>query len=302
LAPGQNIYSWHNDGYETLISITTLIARVVRRVIPPSLRSPARQLAAKQSFLPEPAFQYPFRELLSAHRFPRPHYYWGALCGAFLASNLGKSRISVIEFGVAGGNGLLDLELVAATVERLSGVRIDVYGFDTGQGLPRPKDSRDLPQLWNEGQFCMDVDALQKRLSRAKLILGPVSDTVPRFIDARPAPVGFVAFDLDFYSSTMDAFRLFSAETALILPRVTCYFDDIMGFSYGDFNGERLAISDFNVASATRKLSGIYGLRYLLDVNEKWIEMMYMLHAFDHPQYPDYDGSLTVREFPLVPH
>ena len=29
--------------------------------------------------------------------------------------------------------------------------------------------------------------------------------------------------------------------------------------------------------------------------------MMYMLHAFDHPRYRDYDGSLTVTEFPLRP-
>ena len=111
---------------------------------------------------------------------------------------------------------MLDLEFIAAEVERLSGVMIDVYGFDTGHGLPRPKDDRDLPQLWREGQFGMDVGALQKRLTRAKLILGPVSETVPTFIDAGPAPVGFVVFDLDYYSSTIDAFRLFDAEAALI--------------------------------------------------------------------------------------
>jgi hypothetical protein len=75
-----------------------------------------------------------------------------------------------------------------------------------------------------------------------------------------------------------------------------------MGLSYGDFNGERLvAISDFNRASAKRKLSKIYGLRYRLGVDQMWTEMMYMLHAFDRPRYHDYDGSLTVTEFPLRP-
>ena len=277
----------------------SLITRIARTLLPASCRPLAHRLAARQGWLPEPPFRYPFAELLRAHRPPRPHYHWGTLCGAFLAGNLGMPRMSVIEFGVAGGNGLLDLESIAAEVERLSGVTIDVYGFDTGHGLPRPKDHRDLPQLWREGQYGMDVGALQKRLTRAKLILGPVSKTVPTFIDAGPAPVGFVVFDLDYYSSTIDAFRLFNAEAALILPRVTCYFDDVMGFSYGDFNGERLAISDFNGASATRKFSKIYGLRYLLNMDEKWTEMMQMLHAFDHPRYRDYDGFLPFREFPL---
>jgi hypothetical protein len=231
----------------------------------------------------------------------RPHYHWGTLCGAFLAGNLGVPRISVIEFGVAGGNGLIDLEAIAADAERLSGVTIDVYGFDTGRGLPRPQDHRDLPQLWREGQFGMNVDALRARLTRARLVLGPVSETVPAFIANGPAPVGFVAFDMDFYSSTIDAFRLFDADAARILPRITCYFDDIMGFSYADFNGERLAISDFNRAGTSRKLSPIYGLRYLLGVDARWSEMMHMLHAFDHPRYGDYDGSLVATEYPLRP-
>lgn len=258
-------------------------------------------MAVRQGWLPEPPFQYPFDEMLRVTQSNRPHYHWGTLCGAFLARNLGLSRISIIEFGVAGGNGLLDLEASAAEVERVSGVTIDVFGFDTGHGLPRPMDERDLPQLWREGQFGMDVDALQKRLTRARLLLGPVSETVSTFIGVGPAPVGFVAFDLDLYSSTIDAFRLFQAEAAPILPRVTCFFDDIMGLSYGDFNGERLAISDFNRAGTKRKLSKIYGLRYRLGVDQMWTDMMYMLHAFDHPRYRDYDGSLTVTEFPLRP-
>jgi hypothetical protein len=43
----------------------------------------------------------------------RPQYVWGVLNGAFLARALGIPRISVIEFGVAGGNGLVVLESIA---------------------------------------------------------------------------------------------------------------------------------------------------------------------------------------------
>ncbi len=230
---------------------------------------------------------------------PRPNYRWGALCAAFLAKALGYQRISVIEFGVAGGNGLVELEKIAQEVELLSGVQIDVIGFDTGQGLPKPRDYRDLPQLWKEGDFGMDVERLKQRLSSARLMLGPVAETVPRFMAEAPAPVGFISFDLDLYSSTMDAFKLFDANHSALLPRVVCYFDDIIGYSHGDINGERLAISDFNRTHETRKLSQIYGIRYFMKLDHVWTEMMYMHHAFDHPRYNDYDRSNLVEEIPL---
>src|ERR1700749_5254524 len=40
----------------------------------------------------------------------RPHYGYCVYQGALLAKKLGHRRVSVIEFGVAGGRGLLDLE------------------------------------------------------------------------------------------------------------------------------------------------------------------------------------------------
>src|SRR5215207_985617 len=46
----------------------------------------------------------------------RPHYGYGLLKAAELARRLGYARISAIEFGVAGGNGLLSLERHAARV------------------------------------------------------------------------------------------------------------------------------------------------------------------------------------------
>jgi len=221
------------------------------------------------------------------------------MCAASLAAALGQRRVAVIEFGVAGGNGLLELERVAGWVERRSGVGIDVYGFDTGRGLPQPQDYRDLPNLWSEGHFPMDHEQLRSCLGRAELELGPVAETVPRFLESGPAPIGFVSFDLDLYSSTVDAFRIFESPPERLLPRVTCYFDDIIGFSHGDFAGERLAISEFNQTHEDRKISQLYGLRYVLLQEKWWTEMMYMFHLFDHPDYNRPDGTNTRRELPL---
>ena len=223
----------------------------------------------------------------------RPFYTWGVLQGAYLAAAIGVNRISVIEFGVAGGNGLVSLELIAGKVEKIFGITIDVYGFDTGGGLPKPTDYRDCPNLWSTGYFAMDKEKLQSRLQRARLVLGSVEDTVPTFIESKPAPVAFVSFDLDYYSSTMQAFRLLEADEELLLPRIHCYFDDITGFTYSDYTGERLAISEFNAAHPMRKISPIYGLKHFLPAphaDSWWPEMFFMAHIFDHGSYTRSDG------------
>lgn len=260
----------------------------------------SRAAAVKTGLKAPPPLQYPFKELMRQKPPGRAPYRWGTLCSAFVAKELGYPRMSVIEFGVAGGNGLLQLERIAQEVGEAAGISIEVYGFDTGEGLPKPQDYRDLPQLWKEGFYGMDAERLKARLSTAELVLGPVARTVPEFIASSPAPVGFVSFDMDMYHSTMDAFQLFSADTDSFLPRVVCYFDDIIGFSHGDFNGERLAISDFNEEHELRKISQIYGLRYALDIDKAWTQMMYMFHAFDHPRYNDYDGTNRLTEIPLT--
>jgi len=222
-------------------------------------------------------------------------YTWPAIQAASLARRLGYDRVSFIEFGVAGGNGLLNLEQNAAVLETHFGIGIDVYGFDTGTGLPRPKDYRDLPNLWHEGAFQMDAKRLQARLRRARLMLGPVAETVPAFIATAPAPIAFVSFDLDFYSSTTDALALFDAEPGRLLPRVHCYFDDILGYTFCEFNGERLAITDFNAAHRLRKVAAIPGLRYFVPdrfTKSPWWDRYYLLHIFDHDGYARNDATI----------
>ena len=222
-----------------------------------------------------------------------PAYAWGVLQGVHLAKHLGVPRVSVIEFGVAGGRGLLALERIARSVETLVEVGIDVYGFDTGCGLPKPMDYRDRPNAFAEGAFPMDFTRLQQRFTMAKLILGDIRDTLPQHLASSPAPVAFISVDVDLYTSTVHTLRLFDASEERLLPRVWCYFDDIIGFTTGDCNGELLAIADFNAAHTTRKLSPMYGLKHFVKGHhreEPWVEMFYLLHLFDHSQYGCHDG------------
>jgi hypothetical protein len=274
-------------------------ARALKVLVPAPLRPRLREAAMRRGLVEPPPFTYPFRGLVTGAGPYYPNYRWGTLCAAAVAQTLGYERMSVIEFGVAGGNGLVALEDCARQAQELSGVVIDTYGFDSGTGLPKPTDYRDLPQLWGEGNFSMDADRLRRRLTTARLHLGPVGETVPEFVASSPAPIGFISFDLDLYSSTVDAFAVFEGALDLVMPRVVCYFDDIIAFSHSDFTGERLAISEFNERHAARKISKIYGLRYVLDLEQWWTDMMYMAHFFEHPRYNDWDGSNRVRELPL---
>ena len=219
-------------------------------------------------------------------------YAWSVLQGASLAKVLGLPRVSVFEFGVAGGSGLVSLERVAELVEQTTGVGIDVYGFDTGTGLPPPKDYRDVPYMWEQGDFSMDEAALRARLKRAQLKLGLIEHTVPEFLRTAFAPVAFVSIDVDLYSATKQALALLDADPAKLLPRVFCYFDDIMGYGYNDFTGERLAIHEFNAEHRMRKLSPNYGLKWFVPQefsSDRWIEMLQIAHLFDHPAYGQLD-------------
>lgn len=226
----------------------------------------------------------------------RPHYLWGTLLAVRIAKALGLQRISVAEFGVAGGNGLIALENAAEAASELTGVGVDVYGFDIVTGFPVPADHRDLPQLVVPGWFEMDVDALRSRLRTAELVLGPVAETVPAFVAGGHAPLGFASFDLDLYSATVDAFGVLDQGPDRLLPRVICYFDDLFGYGWHDLNGERAAITDFNAAHEQRKLVPIRGLRYSLPASEfnlPWPEQMYIAHLLDHPDYCASEGPLA---------
>lgn len=218
----------------------------------------------------------------------RPPYLWGTLNAARAAKALGCERVVVAEFGVAGGNGLLALEQAAATTERLLGVQVTVTGFDIGTGMPTPKDERDVPWAIQPGVLPMDEPALRARLGRAQLVIGPVDETVPAWAAGLDGAVGFAAFDLDMYSSTLSAFALFDAPSDRLLPRICCYFDDIFGYGWNDFTGERAAIAEFNETHKRRKIAPIYGLKYELPDPDRalpWPEQIYLAHIFDSTSY-----------------
>src|SRR5204863_2801240 len=125
--------------------------------------------------------------------YARPAYAYGLSRAARQAKALGIPAISCIEFGVGGGDGLLSMEAIARDIEASTGVRIAVFGFDTGKGLPEPQDFRDLPYLYRRGSYAMDEGRLRRTLgSCSRLVLGDVRETVPSFLERGDfPPLGF---------------------------------------------------------------------------------------------------------------
>lgn len=247
---------------------------------------------------------YEFEDRLDWSTYDRTHYMYGLYHSALQAKALGMDKISAIEFGVAGGNGLVTMEEYSKIITSETGVKIETYGFDMGSGMPEPLDYRDLEYIWKPGFFEMDVDALKARLSKSKLILGNVKETVRNFIkDYKPAPIGFISFDLDYYSSTVDAFELFKGSDANILPRVFCYFDDMVGDDWelhNEYTGEYAAILEYNENNSEQKITKIHGLMHKRRIIEPWNDKMFVHHRFNHKLYnehiyPDKNWQLKLK-------
>ncbi|MBP3805040.1 MAG: CBS domain-containing protein [Oribacterium sp.] len=236
------------------------------------------------------------------NRLPRMHYAYCMYNAAFEARELGYKEISVIEFGVAGGNGLLNCEFHSNEIERILGIKIKIFGFDSSEGLPIGNAGyKDMIHIWPDSSYKMDRERLEKRVCKSELVIGNFESTVPDFFEKNcPPPVGCMLIDVDRYSSTIPILNMLESDNKWFLPRVYMYFDDISP-EY-EFQGEALAIKEFNNKNDTMKISpeGTYGS---VDYKEK----IKTHHRFTHPKYNDqtrmYNGwqiCETDLELPLT--
>ncbi len=137
---------------------------------------------------------------LRAGAVDRPWYGWCLYNAALEAKLLGLKAMTAVEMGVAGGRGLVCLCNHRDEIQRELGIEILIQGFDTGVGLPKSDDPRDLLFCWPAGSFKMDFDRLRTVIGgRAELVLGDVATTVSSW-KCRPDAsrlfrFGFLHFD-----------------------------------------------------------------------------------------------------------
>lgn len=217
----------------------------------------------------------------------RPNYAYGMLRAADLARYLGLKRVTICEFGVATGNGLLAMIDLAGRIEREVGIGFRIVGFDSGAGLPQVGGYEDHPELWSPGDFSMvNKEHLSKQIDgRAELLLADIKDSVSDFVASlsRDAPLGFVSIDVDIYSATCSSLHCLEGSAELYLPAISMYFDDVTFFFANRWCGELRAIEEFNRDHELRKIDQDRGLvQRTIEAPALWHSRMFVAHILDH--------------------
>ncbi len=216
----------------------------------------------------------------------RQQHAYGILFATEKAIRDGYKKLTIIEFGVANGAGLINISKICKNLNKIYGVEYKIYGFDTGVGMPAPLDYRDHPELYKVGDFPMDQNNLKKILSaNCTLVIGNVKTTVSEFVKSDfllESPIGFVCVDVDYYSSTRDALQVLLSDPQKYLDHFPVYFDDVDEYSHNSYCGELCAIKEFNNNNISRKIER-HDFLFLkrLFKNATWINSMFFVHILD---------------------
>lgn len=217
----------------------------------------------------------------------RQPYAFCILEAAELAKKYGIPKITLVEFGVANGAGLLNICLIADMVSKETGVEFAIFGFDSGEGMPPARDYRDHPEKYFTGDFpVVDRAKLLESLPpNAEIIFGDIKSALKTFQQKLTAPLAFVAVDVDYYWSTKESLDVFLFAADKYLPMVYVYFDDVQDIDDNEFCGELCAIKEFNQdgAHALRRLAPANFLNELRIFKRAiWHKQIYLAHIFDH--------------------
>lgn len=226
--------------------------------------------------------------MVRENRLGKASYALGVWIATLQAARLGIEQLKIFEFGVATGKGLFSLCEICRVMHESTGMEYEIFGFDSAEGMPALTGGyRDHPEIWFEGQFKHDHDAIRVQLpSNARLVSGQIKDTLPAFCAEHlnhESPVGFVAVDVDLYSSTVEVFKLFgSTDPEVYLPVTVAYFDDINDLLTNNaWCGEMLAIREWNEVHELRKIEEMRVRQNHSPAG--WHDHLYGYHVLDHP-------------------
>lgn len=225
-----------------------------------------------------------YRSKIKYDLVPRQPYAFGVDEAFRIGSLEGVSKIVLVEFGVASGAGLFNLQRIASKLSQIYGIDYEVIGFDTGEGMPEPVDYRDHPEKYHHGDFpplSLDINDLPEK---TRVFYGDVGETIVHLsnILSNSTRLGFISIDVDYYSSTVKALNVCHIAQNNLISRVVMYLDDVNNIDHNPYCGELLAVNEFNEAQTLRKISKMTQLgNWRFFKNALWIDQMYFLHVFD---------------------
>ena len=231
-----------------------------------------------------------FFDLIKYGVLPRPNYALGILMAAHQAKELNYKKISIIELGCWNFEGLIDIENYINDIKKFIDIDFSVYGFELGSGhIKEETDPRNRLYELSGGDYAFKKDENIKKLKFSKLILGDVKETVPKFLEEKHldnAPLGFVIFDLGFYTSAKDALNLLKSKSKRYLPRTIIYSDN--NYFVLENEADKLAFAEFNNEGG-KTISPIGELAEQLSISwNKWIflgKRMFILSDLKHEKY-----------------
>jgi hypothetical protein len=228
----------------------------------------------------------------------RRQYAWPTLFAADQARNLGIKAVSVVEFGVAAGAGLLNMCALEERTTKATGVAFRVYGFDSGVGMPSAIDYRDQPDRYQRGDFPMgDPDVLRGALpSFAEPVIGDIKTTLGDFLgrdlSAAPSSSRWTSITIRqpnlLCGSLADRPRPTYPRSRSIL---TTSIRTIR--AHGTASNWRLRSSTQSTPNARLRHSPFLRT-WRLFKNAAWIEHMFATQIFDHPS--KIPGALTMPQ------
>jgi len=225
------------------------------------------------------------RQKIDYDCIPRHPYAYCILAAADHALEHGIKRLTLIEFGVAAGAGLMNMCWIAKQVTKETGVEFDIIGFDSGEGMPPPIDYRDHPEKYLTGDYPVtDKAALLSALPpNARIYYGPIEQTLKQAETGITSIIGFVSVDVDYYHSARESLEILTWQPTRYLPAVPMYFDDVQYPDHNRFCGELLAIDEFNEKHVLRKIAIMNFLpKFRIFKNALWHGQIYYAHIFDH--------------------
>ena len=117
--------------------------------------------------------------------------------------------------------------------------------------MPPALDYRNHPEYYSRGNYPMDYENLKSQLpSNGKLEIGNLDDQINNLFNKNnELLVGFVSFDLDYYSSTKIALNIFNRDSNYYLPTVNVYVDDMSLENHTEYSGALLAIKELTTVT-----------------------------------------------------
>ena len=130
---------------------------------------------------------------------------------------------------------------------------MNIFAFDSFEGLPAPTVKADQHPSWKKGEYAGSIEHVKNKIDNLKLKIKPDITYIKGFYEKtlnnelreklKRFPPSIITLDVDYYSSTK---TILDWLVPLLPSACIFYFDDIWAFAGNPNYGQIKAINEFN--------------------------------------------------------